>query len=59
MPHATIATQLSKTESEFVFAALNREIIPFAANAESIAVVKCEPYSETIAEFLLEGEKTL
>jgi 2'-5' RNA ligase len=58
VPHATIATQLSKMELNSAFAALSLEFTPFVANAESIAIVKCDPYDEKIAEFMLTGEVT-
>ncbi|MDR3119753.1 MAG: 2'-5' RNA ligase family protein [Clostridiales bacterium] len=56
-PHATIATQLSRTELELAFTELIREFTPFAAKAVSVAIVKCEPYGEIIAESMLAGKR--
>jgi len=53
IPHCTIATQLMQSGLKQAFSVLSEQFTPLTATIASVAIVKCEPYDETIWEFAL------
>lgn len=46
VPHMTIAVQMTPTELCLAFSAAQEEFSAFAATAEELALVRCDPYVE-------------